>query len=120
MLSDIDEPLRADLTASRRARQIVHENLHATDCEHDAALIATELVTNAVRYGAEPIRLRVGCLDNVVRVEVVDARPGMQPTRSDSRGLSIVARLARAWGISNHRGSKVVWAEIDCHATAPS
>jgi anti-sigma regulatory factor (Ser/Thr protein kinase) len=89
----------------------------------DLRLLVTELVTNSVRHagleGDEPIRLRVDCRPDAIRVEVVDKGPGFEPAvRADPEpepsgwGLYLVERLADRWGVDSD-GNTVVWFEID-------
>jgi anti-sigma regulatory factor (Ser/Thr protein kinase) len=89
--------------------------------ESDAALLVlSELVTNAVLHGAEPIEVYV-CRDgDLLRIEVSDGgapTDGVAPRSQDDqrpggRGLHIVNSLARRWGTTDNRGGKTVWAEI--------
>ncbi|WP_323136488.1 MULTISPECIES: ATP-binding protein [unclassified Streptomyces] len=81
-------------------------------------LIVSELVTNAIRYGGGPIRLRL-IQHQVLTCEVSDnstshPRP-RQPLVLDEngRGLSLVARLSRRWGSRSATDGKIVWAEQD-------
>ncbi len=85
----------------------------------DAALVVTELLTNAVLHGAPPVTLRVRQLDHGVRVEVEDSGRNMPVTVRHSteamtgRGLPLVAALSASWGVeANRRGGKAVWAEL--------
>lgn len=87
-----------------------------------AELGVSELVTNAILHGADPIQVRVrGTLEHP-RVEVRDASverpvlPGPLAFDPDDdllltfgRGLSIVARSSDAWGAEIERDGKVVW-----------
>jgi anti-sigma regulatory factor (Ser/Thr protein kinase) len=76
----------------------------------DCALMATELVTNALLHGRGDITLTVGCRDSgAVRIEVRDAGSSewggtLHPAHADSdretgRGLRIVEALAEDWGV---------------------
>lgn len=79
-------------------------------------LIASELVTNAIRYASGPVRLRL-LLQSVLTCEVSDTSsttPRLRHARTTDeggRGLFLVAQLARRWGTRyTHRG-KIIWAE---------
>lgn len=93
----------------------------------DAALIVTELLTNAVLHGEPPVTLRVRHLDDRVRVEVEDTGRNMPVTVRHSteamtgRGLPLVAALSATWGVvPNGTGGKAVWAELTAEsATTP-
>jgi anti-sigma regulatory factor (Ser/Thr protein kinase) len=85
------------------------------------ALLASELVTNALLHGAPPIDLDLAWRDPRVRVEVSDSAEQMpvmaEPPRPRGRGgfgLHLIERLSLAWG-SDHRptGGKVVWFELE-------
>jgi GAF domain-containing protein/anti-sigma regulatory factor (Ser/Thr protein kinase) len=86
----------------------------------DAALIVTELLTNAILHGAPPVTLRVRHHDDRVRVEVEDTGRNMPVTARHSteamtgRGLPLVAALSASWGVdrNNGGGGKSVWAEL--------
>jgi serine phosphatase RsbU (regulator of sigma subunit)/PAS domain-containing protein/anti-sigma regulatory factor (Ser/Thr protein kinase) len=79
-------------------------------------LILSELVTNAIRYGIGPIRVRV-LRDRSLICEVFDAS-GTSPhlkyaatTDEGGRGLFLVAQVAARWGTRYVREGKVIWAE---------
>ncbi|MGW7437060.1 SpoIIE family protein phosphatase [Streptomyces sp. NPDC054849] len=79
-------------------------------------LLLSELVTNAVRYGTGPIRVRL-IHDSTLICEVYDASstaPRMRhaaTTDEGGRGLFLVAQLAQAWGTRYTPDGKVIWAE---------
>ncbi|MEU9554016.1 SpoIIE family protein phosphatase [Streptomyces fumanus] len=79
-------------------------------------LILSELVTNAIRYGAEPIRVRV-LRDRSLICEVSDGTstsPHLRyaaMTDEGGRGLFLVAQLAERWGTRYTRDGKVIWAQ---------
>ncbi|WP_258382559.1 SpoIIE family protein phosphatase/ATP-binding protein [Streptomyces sp. NTH33] len=89
-------------------------------------LILSELVTNAIRYGSEPIRVRLLCGRNLV-CEVSDGSstsPHLRKaatTDEGGRGLFLVARLAQRWGTRYTPQGKVIWSELSLRdgATEP-
>jgi hypothetical protein len=85
-----------------------------------AALLVSELVTNALRYGAQPMRMVARHCGPNLRVEVHDARGGepprlrrAAPDSTNGRGMMIVDALAARWGWSEFGGEKQVWFELD-------
>jgi anti-sigma regulatory factor (Ser/Thr protein kinase) len=90
----------------------------------DAALVLSELLSNALRHGAP---LPGSCLRvawhidaDSVRVSVSDGggpnRPELgEPTQSTTggRGLRIVAKLSRRWGSGSDEEGTTVWAEVE-------
>ncbi|MGW1161760.1 ATP-binding SpoIIE family protein phosphatase [Streptomyces sp. NPDC002513] len=79
-------------------------------------LILSELVTNAIRYGAPPIHLRLVC-DTTLVVEVSDGSstsPHLRyaaDTDEGGRGIFLVAQFAERWGTRFTPSGKIVWAE---------
>lgn len=109
--------------APRVARHAAMGMLHvfAEEPERsDAALVVSELVTNALLHGDGPLHLDVRCDDRgAIRVAVSDG--GTRPvdhrllsgiTASTGRGLSLVAALSRRWGTAQGAIGKTVWADI--------
>jgi anti-sigma regulatory factor (Ser/Thr protein kinase) len=107
-------------TVVSRVRRYVDEQLSAwglADAVFTTELIASELVTNALRYGRPPIRLRLLRPGTGLICEVYDAggsTPHMRRARifdEGGRGLLLVAQLAERWGTRHERTGKTVWAE---------
>ncbi|WP_311319325.1 SpoIIE family protein phosphatase [Streptomyces sp. PanSC19] len=79
-------------------------------------LVVGELVTNAIRYGKSPVRLRL-VLQTTLTCEVSDAgstAPHLRRARifdEGGRGLLLVAQLTEHWGARHNREGKVIWAE---------
>ncbi|WP_128436396.1 SpoIIE family protein phosphatase/ATP-binding protein [Streptomyces cyaneus] len=79
-------------------------------------LILSELVTNAIRYGGDPIRVRM-LRDRSLICEVYDASstsPHLRyaaMTDEGGRGLFLVAQLAERWGTRYLPTGKVIWSE---------
>jgi anti-sigma regulatory factor (Ser/Thr protein kinase) len=90
------------------------------DSRADAVLVLDELVSNALRHGVAPGRVRLTRDDGHLRVEVTDAsdvpaRP-RAPDRTGGRGLVLVAACSRRWGQWWHEDGKTVWAEVPVSA----
>ncbi|MEU3143448.1 MULTISPECIES: ATP-binding protein [unclassified Streptomyces] len=114
----------ADPGAAGAARSTVRAQLHGwgLDCVDDqAALLVSELVTNALRHATGPIGVRLlrpSGLDGVLRVEVSDPLPGLpyerfaRPEDEGGRGLQLLARTARRWGTRSGDVGKTVWFEL--------
>ncbi|MGW2331884.1 SpoIIE family protein phosphatase [Streptomyces sp. NPDC001700] len=86
-------------------------------------LIVSELVTNAIRHGTGPIRLRL-IRHDVLICEVADASntsPRLRHARTTDeggRGLFLVAQMTRRWGTRYAEGGKLIWAEQDLPGAA--
>ncbi|MET7378052.1 SpoIIE family protein phosphatase [Streptomyces sp. NPDC005526] len=81
-------------------------------------LVVSELVTNAIRYGTPPIRLRLIHDDDRIICEVSDTShtaPHLRRAKTwdeGGRGLLLVARLTRRWGSRHTAEGKTIWAEL--------
>jgi anti-sigma regulatory factor (Ser/Thr protein kinase) len=129
--------LAAEASAPRYARAFVPGVLVDWGLEHlreDAELVASELVTNALRVTctARPasftaaslrramIRVRLVLLEGSLIIEVWDqavARPSparsMDPDAENGRGMLIVEALSAQWNSYDPaEGGKWVWAEL--------
>jgi anti-sigma regulatory factor (Ser/Thr protein kinase) len=88
------------------------------DLTTDAALIVSELATNAMTHAASPFRAVVDQRRGGLRIGVEDAarvplaRRAAQADDISGRGVGIVAALSERWGYSPVPGGKVVWAEL--------
>ncbi|WP_089962469.1 ATP-binding protein [Lentzea xinjiangensis] len=127
-LDDVPKPLALDLDGQGRSlatiRRWTRNALSAVteDEAEDILLLVNELASNAFDHGRSPRRLRLSrsmepCF---VRVEIDDASPD-PPTLGTSRlggnrgrGMMLVNRLAKDWGVTHGPGGKTVWAEITC------
>jgi anti-sigma regulatory factor (Ser/Thr protein kinase) len=114
----------ASATSSvREARRFMTGCLEAWDLEAavwTAQLLLGELATNAVLH-AGPSGFTVvvlGLPDGAVRLEVRDG--SVRPPRlrdygtssTTGRGVALVARLSRGWGVLPSSTGKVVWCEV--------
>ena len=104
------------------ARRVVFGAVEASGCADlawTAALLASELATNALIHGDTPFDLHVIRTDEGVRVEVVDdgggipVELGVDHNADRGRGLMMVAKMARRWGVERHgEHHKTVWFEL--------
>ncbi|MER7825544.1 SpoIIE family protein phosphatase [Streptomyces sp. NPDC096097] len=80
-------------------------------------LILSELITNAIRYGSAPVRVRL-LRDRTLICEVSDGSstsPHLRyaaTTDEGGRGLFLVAQYADRWGTRYTDRGKVIWAEL--------
>ncbi|MGK5554314.1 SpoIIE family protein phosphatase [Actinomadura kijaniata] len=114
--------LPADPAAVRRARGLIRTTLTAWDLGELAdstVLMASELVTNAIRHAGGRVTLRLVREGGLV-CEVFDGSDGRPRVRAADqeeavpeagRGLHVVSRLARRWGVRRTAGGKAVWCE---------
>lgn len=96
----------------------------------DVALVLSELLSNALRH-ASPLpgaKLRVAWSLHRDSVEVAVSDGGGQTSPElgeashgavGGRGLGIVAKLSRRWGVRGGDGDVTVWAEIPAPHTMP-
>jgi len=96
----------------------------------DAALIVSELMTNAVDASAvlpdrPPVTLRLLVRERSLLIEVWDQGPlDLEPREAGAdsecgRGLTVVAALSDRWGWERTgHGRKVVWAELAAASAA--
>jgi anti-sigma regulatory factor (Ser/Thr protein kinase) len=105
-----------------RARRFVAAMLagdHGDLCDA-AALVVSELASNAVSHCAKDFTVAIDDGTDVVRVTVTDEGPGRpvirrpSPTELHGRGLQIVRELSDAWGVELRpdRRGKAVWFEL--------
>lgn len=106
-----------------RAREVLHTNVDLPgDSGATAALLLSELVTNALRHGSPPGREIAVTLERtagLLRLEVEDAGDYLPRPRTPDledecgRGLTLVAALADDWGVAPRLGpGKRVWVTL--------
>jgi GAF domain-containing protein/anti-sigma regulatory factor (Ser/Thr protein kinase) len=83
-----------------------------------AALLTSELVTNAVLHAATPFSVTLHLMEDRIRVDVADGNP-VVPSIKDyaadaatGRGLTLFNTLASNWGVLPVVGGKIVWFEL--------
>jgi hypothetical protein len=116
--------------ACSRSRHVVAEHLGACGADDDeiyvTSLLATELVSNALRHAGPALCLQVDAAEDRVRVEVHDSSrtpPVLRKPAGDSgggRGLWLVDTLSTGWGHRTHQVGKVVWADVRRPAGRPA
>lgn len=106
------------------ARTIVHALHGEVDqaARDDAALLVSELMSNAVRHGGSSAVLTVGVGEGLLRIAVHDDGAGTPSMRrgvqdlsvTSGRGLQIVDRVAQQWGVEpdGDGTGKTVWFEL--------
>lgn len=109
--------------SARAARGFVARTLASwgdAELVDEAALLVSELVTNAIVHARTPVELAIDDRGSraVLRVEVGDTGAGLPARREvgpdalSGRGLAIVAALATSWGVDVTDAGKVVWFEL--------
>ncbi|GGO91669.1 ATP-binding protein [Wenjunlia tyrosinilytica] len=134
--------LAADTAHIATARREVTAHVHSWNLGHlaaDAALITSELVTNAVLHGrTETVAVYLAecgtAAEPQLLIAVTDQSPAAVPSacppttaEEHGRGLLILQCVASCWGsVAKSRGGKLVWATLAVktsdrgHATGPS
>jgi signal transduction histidine kinase len=113
----------ADAVPETRKVLLAADGFVPDSVRDDLLLLASELVSNAVRHGGvEPgqaVRVALRLREGFVRLEVTD--PGGQFTRARVRerrdetggwGLFLVDRIATRWGVRRTSTGTAVWFEL--------
>jgi len=126
----------ASVAAARRYFSNIAADAQLPADVRDAGVLAvSELVTNAVLHGGDPITLRVTTLPRTVRVAVSDGsswppeprrrswwqRPSTGRSEHHGRGLAIVERVTDQWGCAPAVQSpgKTVWCNLTVGSRDP-
>ena len=113
--------LPPDYTAAARARRFVRATLESWSLDEiiaDTELLTSELVTNAILHARSAARVAIEYDGGPVRVSVCDsssAPPRLRdygPQAVTGRGLLLVDRIAKRWGVDQADGGKCVWFEV--------
>jgi len=118
----------AKLSSPRHARhfltRLLRERGYEKSFTDDSAFVLTELAANAVIHATSPFTVEIREVDGCLRISVFDDDAGaledlddpgsadLSPLTLPGRGLDLVAKLSRQWGMSPADGGKVVWAEL--------
>ncbi|KOY55409.1 histidine kinase [Streptomyces sp. XY332] len=112
------EPAAVSPVRNACARRLADWGLE--DIAFTTELILSELMTNAIRYGTEPIRVRL-LYDRCLVCEVSDGSstsPHLRraaDTDEGGRGLFLVAQFAERWGTRYTARGKIIWSEQALH-----
>ncbi|WP_369252907.1 SpoIIE family protein phosphatase [Streptomyces sp. R41] len=116
-IADWDVPL--DPAAVSGMRDAVSQKLDEwglSELGFSMELVLSELITNAIRYGTEPIHVRL-ILDRTLICEVADGSSTSPHLRyaatmdEGGRGLFLVSQITERWGTRYTPQGKVIWAE---------
>ncbi|MCX4796374.1 ATP-binding protein [Streptomyces sp. NBC_01242] len=113
------------VTVSRRTLRLILTLHGLLPLSETAELVATELVSNAVRHTKGPAALRLRWAGRVLRIGVWDADPtppapplsaSASAEAENGRGLDLVRNCTDGWGwyqlSSNGNSGKFVWCEL--------
>ncbi len=112
-----DWDIEPDFEHVAHARRLVADQLAVWGLEETAfvtELVVSELVTNAIKYGQPPIRLRLIRNSSLI-CEVSDGSdtsPHLRRARTfdeGGRGLMLVAQLTQGWGTRHSTHGKTIW-----------
>jgi two-component sensor histidine kinase len=115
--------VRCDSYAPKIVREALEALPEAQRAKDEALLVASELVTNAIRHSecSHEDQLMVGacCAEDRLRISVIDpdtsGRPAQvvqRPRPSGGWGLRVVENLCERWGAERHPAGYEVWAEV--------
>ena len=116
------DALPGAVAEARRWAAGVTRGLLDPDQAQSLRLIVSELVTNALRHGAdgERIDLAVTPKPEFLCVQVTDDGPGIAPRpraldtdEEGGFGLFFVEQLTRRWGVTRENRRTRVWFELD-------
>ncbi len=107
-----------DLASAAKARRFVHRSCQGwatTEGVDVAALLTSELVTNAVVHAGSPATVVLSRSEAALRVAVIDEGGGMPAVdrarnlSEGGRGLALVDELSASWGVIRLGTGKTVW-----------
>ncbi|GGS78759.1 SpoIIE family protein phosphatase [Streptomyces griseoviridis] len=119
---DVSRRFRPVPESAAAARRFVRDALDgsAQESAGTAALLAGELVTNAVLHARTDVEVTVRVREGRLRVRVADGRPDRSPVprhyppyAGTGHGLALVAGLASRHGVETGDRHKTVWFELD-------
>ncbi|GHE27026.1 histidine kinase [Streptomyces vinaceus] len=116
-IAEWEVPFEPSAVAAMRALAMEKlEEWGLSELTFGTELVLSELITNAIRHGSEPVRVRL-LHDRVLTCEVFDGSSSSprlhyaKTTDEGGRGLFLVAQLSRRWGARYTPEGKVIWSE---------
>ncbi len=113
-------PLSSSSSAGRVAVRQYLIDVGRMDLTPDILVVVSELIANAVMHARTKMTLSVELAGDGVQVAVTDGSHVLphwsprSPTSMSGRGLALVVRLSRDWGVEPlPDGGKRVWATVD-------
>jgi anti-sigma regulatory factor (Ser/Thr protein kinase) len=122
-MSKVFVPVTSAIPAARRFVDEVLRSWGEHQLQTDAAVITSELATNAVSHAASAFCVHVVRDRGAVRITIEDMGPARPQPRDAApedfggRGMMLVDRLSRQWGCDAADGAKRVWAELASQQT---
>ena len=110
--------LPAQATSASEARGLVRRLLVEAgrdDLGEPAALLVSEVVTNALLHAGTPVDLRLSYEHGSLLAQVGDGTPHLPSMRrygstsGTGRGLRLLDQMADEWGVTTRAGGKTVW-----------
>jgi hypothetical protein len=119
--ADVTRTFEGSREDTRAARCFALAMLEPWCDEHlaaDAALVVTELATNAVLHARSAFSVSLALSGGAIRISVSDTVPlgpagvDKQLAAASGHGLGVVAAMATRWGVQTAPSGKAVWAEL--------
>ncbi len=109
----------ADSTGPTYVRRVLAEMLvgRSVAVRNSAALVASELVTNAIRHSRPPLQAIIDFDSTMIRIAVSDPvadPPSMRDVAGADGGfgMHIIDGLCQRWGSDANGEGKTVWCEL--------
>ena len=125
---ELSTTLAPEPSSAADARRFVRSALAdwgQSSLDEVAALLVTELVTNAVLHTRSGPEITARLAGRRLRVEVADDSPTppvrhhYSPRAGTGRGMILVGELASAWGSEPAGTGKIVWFELEAGSPTP-
>lgn len=119
---DVRGRFAAEPQAAGEARHLIGAALERLGYDetvaYQAALVTSELASNAIRHAATPFSVVLNVRGSRLRIAVGDRRRHGAAEREEGfiaslpYGLGVIAALATRWGVEDTPMGKVVWTEL--------